>query len=47
MFRELARKKQQLSDEECFPIGAVNMRPECRNWIEMAARWLKELDTSK
>ena len=36
-----------LSDEECFPIGAVNMRPECRNWIEMAVRWLKELDTSK
>ena len=36
-----------LSNEECFPQGAVNMRPECQNWIDMAARWLKELETSK
>lgn len=36
-----------LSNEECFPTGAPNMRLDCQNWIDMAARWLKELDTSK
>lgn len=32
-----------LSNEECFPVGAPNMRQECQSWIDMAARWLKEL----
>lgn len=36
-----------LSNEEVFPVTATNMRPECQNWIDMAARWLKELNISK
>lgn len=36
-----------LSNTECFREGAVNMRPECAGWIDMAARWLKELDISR
>ena len=32
-----------LSNEEVYPPQAPNIRPECQGWIEMAARWLKQL----
>ena len=32
-----------LSNAECIPADSPDLRPECQNWIDMAARWLKEL----
>ena len=32
-----------LGSEEVYPRGGENLRPECENWIDMAARWLKAL----
>ena len=32
-----------LSSDQVYPEGDGNIRPECQPWIEMAARWLREL----
>lgn len=32
-----------LSSDQVYPAGDGNIRPECREWIEMAARWLQEI----
>ena len=32
-----------LSSDQVYPAGDGNIRPECREWIEMAARWLLEI----
>ena len=32
-----------LADDQVYPEGDVNIRPACREWIDMAARWLREL----
>ena len=32
-----------LSNDQVYPPQEANIRPECRGWIEMAARWLKQL----
>lgn len=32
-----------LSNEEVYSAADPNMRPECRGWIDMAARWFKSL----
>lgn len=37
------RHGMSLSNEEVYPIGGDNIHPECQGWIDMAARWLKQL----
>ena len=32
-----------LSSDQVYPAGAESIRPECREWIEMAARWLRAI----
>ena len=32
-----------LSSDQVYPAGAESIRPECREWIEMAACWLREI----
>ena len=32
-----------LGSDQVYPAGNNNIRPECQPWIEMAARWLREL----
>ena len=32
-----------LGNEEVYPPQEPNIHPECQGWIEMAARWLKQL----
>ena len=32
-----------LGSDQVYPAGAGNIRPECQEWIDMAARWLREL----
>ena len=32
-----------LSSDQVYPAGDGNIRPECREWIEMAARWLRAI----
>ena len=32
-----------LSSDQVYPAGDGNIRPECREWIEMTARWLQEI----
>ena len=32
-----------LSNDQVYPPDEPNIRPECQEWIDMAARWLKEL----
>ena len=32
-----------LSGDQVYPAGDPKIRPECREWIEMAARWLRDL----
>ena len=32
-----------LSSDQVYPAGAESIRPECRGWIEMAARWLRAI----
>ena len=32
-----------LADDQTNPPDDANVRPECQEWISMAARWLKEL----
>ena len=32
-----------LGNEEVYPRDGDNLHPECENWIDMAARWLKAL----
>ena len=34
-----------LGNDQVYPAGDGNIRPECQEWIEMAARWLRELQT--
>ena len=36
-------KKMHLSGDQVYPAGDPKIRPECREWIEMAARWLRDL----
>ena len=30
-----------LSSDQVYPAGAGDIRPECQEWIDMAARWLR------
>ena len=32
-----------LSSDQVYPAGAGDIRPECQEWIDMAARWLREI----
>ena len=32
-----------LANDQVYPEGDGNIRPECQEWIEMAARWLRGL----
>ncbi|MBR6954111.1 MAG: alpha/beta hydrolase [Clostridia bacterium] len=32
-----------LASDQVYPEGDGNIRPECQAWIEMAARWLRDL----
>ena len=32
-----------LGSDQVYPAGDVNIHPECQEWIDMAARWLREL----
>ena len=32
-----------LSSDQVYPAGTESIRPECREWIEMAARWLRAI----
>ena len=32
-----------LASDQVYPKGDGNIRPECQAWIEMAARWLRDL----
>ena len=32
-----------LANDQVYPAGSGNIRPECQEWIEMAARWLQEM----
>ena len=31
-----------LSSDQVYPTGEPDIRPECQEWIDMAARWLRE-----
>ena len=32
-----------LSNDQVYPPGGANIRPECQEWFDIAVRWLKEL----
>ena len=32
-----------LGNDEVYPLQDANIHPECQGWIDMAARWLKQL----
>ena len=32
-----------LASDQVYPAGDGNIRPECQEWTEMAARWLQEI----
>lgn len=32
-----------LASDQVYPAGDSKIRPECREWIDMAVRWLREL----
>ena len=35
-----------LGNDQVFPAGDPGIRPECEAWIDMAARWLRELQAT-
>ena len=32
-----------LGNDEVYPMGGENIHPECQCWIDMAARWFREV----
>ena len=37
------REDESVPPEKVYPAGDGNIHPECQEWIDMAARWLREL----